>query len=188
MITNVDVREAVQAYLAVHPQRREELADALVLLERDDDLILRSSFPAHVTVGALLLDGDSEVLTVWHRAYDRELQAGGHLEPDDETLISAALRELAEESGIDPARVELLRQEPVYIEYGPVPARPTKGEPAHHHMDIGYSFAVRGPRPATAAQEEEIDSIFWRSIAGIEKILPGPRARALAELAAEFTS
>src|SRR5207302_2595913 len=98
--------------------------------------------PMHVTVGALLVRNDSEILLVEHRAYGITLQPGGHLEPTDTTLIDAAVRELAEETGLDPGKVFLASQTPIYVEYGKVPARPVKDEPEPYHLDIGYSFAT----------------------------------------------
>src|SRR5258708_6770879 len=58
----------------------------------------------HVTVGALLVRRGAEVLLVDHLAYGIHLQPGGHLEPTDATLIGAAVRELVEETGVDPQR------------------------------------------------------------------------------------
>ncbi|MGW3346034.1 hypothetical protein ACWDA3_22230 [Nonomuraea rubra] len=43
--------------------------------------------------------------------------------------MDAAVRELAEETGIGPSQVVPASQTLVYIEYGRVPARPEKGEP-----------------------------------------------------------
>ncbi|MEV0684726.1 NUDIX domain-containing protein [Nocardia sp. NPDC050378] len=96
-----------------------------------------------MTVGALLVRQHSEVLLVRPKAYGGILlQPGGHLDETDVTLIDAAVRELAEETGLDPSVVALESPNPVYIEYGPVPARPVKDEPAHFHLDVGYWFTT----------------------------------------------
>ena len=70
----------------------------------------------HVTAGALLVRGDAEILLVEHLAYGITLQPGGHLEPTDTTLIGAAVRELAEATGVDPGKVSPALQTPVNID------------------------------------------------------------------------
>lgn len=180
MITNEDARAAVASHLARRPQDRLPLADALLILDTAADLTRRESLPTHVTVGALCLDNDGHVLVVEHLAYGIPLQPGGHLKPEDRSLPEAALRELVEECGIDPAHVTLVSADPAYIEYGPVPARPSKGEPAHFHLDIGFIFTA-SHRLDTRAQTEEVASARWQPIDGIDHVLPGPVARALLE-------
>lgn len=55
----------------------------------------------HVTASCLVFDPDSEsVLLNHHGKAQRWGQFGGHLEPGDTTLASAALREAREESGL----------------------------------------------------------------------------------------
>ncbi|MFI5774429.1 NUDIX domain-containing protein [Streptomyces sp. NPDC051658] len=46
------------------------------------------------------------------------MQPGGHLEPSDITLVDGAVRELTEETGIDPSLVVLVSLVPAYVEYG----------------------------------------------------------------------
>lgn len=88
------------------------------------------------------------------------------------------MRELAEETGLDPAKVLLASQTPIYIEYGKVPARPVKDEPEHYHLDIGYSFAT-AQADVGDIQESEVTGAAWYPLAVAERLV-GPRiARAV---------
>ena len=62
----------------------------------------RETRPEHVTASCLILDPDTEsVLLNHHRKADLWGQFGGHLEPEDNSLRSAARREAVEESGLN---------------------------------------------------------------------------------------
>lgn len=61
----------------------------------------RGTGPEHVTASCLILDPDTEsVLLNHHRKAELWGQFGGHLEPEDTSLRSAARREAMEESGL----------------------------------------------------------------------------------------
>lgn len=105
------------------------------------------------------------------------MQPGGHLEPTDTTLINAAVRELTEETGIDPAEVVPASQTPVYIEYGRVPARPQKGEPEHYHLDIGFAFVTSADMGLI--QESEVTGAAWYPLAEAERLVGHRIARAV---------
>jgi 8-oxo-dGTP pyrophosphatase MutT (NUDIX family) len=130
----------------------------------------------HATVGALLVRGGGEILLVEHRAYQITLQPGGHLEPGDATLIDGAVRELTEETGVNAAVVLPVSQSPVYVEYGHVPARPEKGEPAHFHLDFGYLFTTSATTGAGPVQEAEVRGADWYPLAAAERLV-GRRIR-----------
>ncbi|WP_348534395.1 hypothetical protein [Kitasatospora sp. GP82] len=57
-------------------------------------------------------------------------------------LISAALSELVEETGIRPEHVVPLRDQPLHIDVHPIPANDAKGEPAHQHIDFRFLFGT----------------------------------------------
>src|SRR5690625_4031286 len=105
-ISDTEISRVLATHLAHCPNEVESLSEPVRLLSRGKNFASRWTFPMHVTVGALLVRRDTEVLLVDHRAYGILLQPGGHLEPTDTTLFGAALRELVEETGVDPERSE----------------------------------------------------------------------------------
>ncbi|NLT56597.1 MAG: NUDIX domain-containing protein [Actinomycetales bacterium] len=162
MITAAAIRDTLLGYLRRHPTEQVELAPVLDLLGAGADLTSRSEARGHLTAGAILLDGRGRVLHVHHRALSRWLLPGGHLEPGDTDLQHAALRELSEETGIDPARVSAVGQEPVHIDVHPIPANPAKGEPDHQHIDLRYLFRTDGD--VQQLQAEEVIDAAWREV------------------------
>ncbi|GAA2509508.1 hypothetical protein GCM10010406_52450 [Streptomyces thermolineatus] len=178
VIGDSDISGALAAYLERYPEEAEELSEPLRLLARGRDFASRRSFPMHVTVGALLVRDGTEILLIEHLAYGITLQPGGHLEPTDTTLVDAAVRELAEETGIDPSQVFPVSPAPAYIEYGKVPARPEKNEPEHYHLDIGYSFTtVRAE--VGRIQESEVTGASWYPLDLVEGLVGHRIARAI---------
>jgi 8-oxo-dGTP pyrophosphatase MutT (NUDIX family) len=177
-IPHLQIADTIAAHLARHPQEQPVLAEPLRLLAGGGDFTSRRQFPMHVTVGALVTRPGPEILLIRHRAYDILLQPGGHLEPVDRTLPDAAMRELTEETGIDPGTLHLVSEAPVYIEYALVPARPAKHEPEHLHLDLGYAFTTTGD--IGQLQEAEVTSAAWYPLSEAERLV-GPRiARASA--------
>jgi 8-oxo-dGTP pyrophosphatase MutT (NUDIX family) len=176
-ISDSDISSALSAYLERYPDEAELLSEPVQLLSHAEDFASRRTFPMHVTVGALLVRGDTEILLVEHRAYGITLQPGGHLEPTDATLIDAAVRELAEETGVDPGKIVPVSQTPAYIEYGRVPARPEKDEPDHYHLDFGYSFTTTHA-DVGRIQESEVTGAAWYPLAVAERLVGHRIARA----------
>ncbi|MEU0715628.1 NUDIX domain-containing protein [Streptomyces lavendulocolor] len=169
-ITDSDISDALHVYLERYPDEAEQLSEPLRLLAQGRGFASRRSFPMHVTVGALLVRDDAEILLIDHLAYGITLQPGGHLEPTDTTLVEAAVRELTEETGIDSRYVSVVSATPVYVEYGRVPARPHKDEPEHYHLDIGYAFTTaRGE--VGRIQESEVTGAGWYPLDLAERLV-----------------
>ncbi|MFD3680061.1 NUDIX hydrolase [Streptomyces sp. NPDC058613] len=172
-ITDSEIAGVLAAYLERHPHEAGQLAEPLRPLDEGHGFASRRTYPMHVTAGALLVRDGAEVLLIEHRAYGLTLQPGGHLEPTDTTLLGAALRELSEETGIDPGQVLPVSMLPAYVEFGQVPARPAKDEPEHYHLDIGYAFATEGAEVGRI-QESEVTGAAWYPLDLAERLV-GPR-------------
>ncbi|WP_328384523.1 NUDIX domain-containing protein (plasmid) [Micromonospora zamorensis] len=179
-ISDSDISGALSAYLERYPDEAESLSEPVRLLAQGANFASRRNFLMHVTVGALLVRGGTEVLLVDHRAYGIPLQPGGHLEPTDSTLVGAAVRELVEETGVDPSGLFLASEIPVYVEFGRVPARPVKDEPEHFHLDLGYSFVtVTAQADVGLIQESEVRGAAWYPLSVAEELVGQRIARAV---------
>lgn len=175
-ITTAHIRDITAAYLDAHPDEKSELALLTDLLDRGAELTGRKQFPGHVTANAVLANADRRILFVRHVALGRWLTPGGHLEPHDDTLIDAALRELAEETGIWPGSVVPVGDQPIHSDIHPIPASEAKREPAHQHIDFRFLFTT--PADVARLQAEEVADAAWRDISTDQNLRLVQRVRA----------
>ncbi|MGA5469951.1 NUDIX hydrolase [Streptomyces arboris] len=161
-ITAQHIRTTVTAYLDQHPDDKREINIIQGLLDDGDDLTSRKSLPGHVTAGAILVGRDGRVLHILHNATGKWLLPGGHIEPSDDTLLQAAGRELAEETGIPPNVVTPHSEIPLHIDVHPIDANPTKDEPDHQHFD--FRFLFRTTADIGELQTEEVTDAVWLTV------------------------
>jgi len=154
--TNV-IQTVVDHYLADHPDRAEDLAPLTRLLAAGADVTSRREWAGHVTVSAIV-ERAGRFLVVAHRKYGGILiQPGGHLEPGDRTLYGAALRELAEETGLRDVRP--LSTTPLHVAVYDIPAFPDAGEDAHLHFDFRFAFTTTAE--ADTPNDDEVAGVSW---------------------------
>jgi 8-oxo-dGTP pyrophosphatase MutT (NUDIX family) len=128
-----ELRQTYLDHLAAHP-----------------DGMWKSCVDGHITASALVIDPERErVLLTLHRKLRMWLQMGGHCEPADATLASAALREGTEESGIP--GLALLPGGPVRLDRHLTPCA--------WHLDVQY--AALAPVGAVEAISDESLDLRW---------------------------
>jgi len=147
-----NMKQLYQQYIEVFPQEQ----DALRLFEEqlrkqgEGSITSRSTFASgHITAGAIIVTLPSRhVLMIDHQVLQKRLQPGGHVEPEDVSILDAAYREALEETGLGKdvlKYVPLSDQDPELpfnISVHDIPESPTKGEPSHNHFDFLYLFIV----------------------------------------------
>lgn len=143
------------AWTPAGPAQEALLHAVLAFLDaRPDDACDRSCVAGHLTASGFVLDatGTHTLLTL-HPRVGAWLQLGGHCEPEDPTLLAAALREATEESGIAGLTID---PRPLRIDVHPLTC--SLGVPTRH-LDVQY--LVRAPVGATATISDESDDLAW---------------------------
>ncbi len=151
------------------------------------ELCNRKNFVGHITASGTIIHFESkEVLLLHHKFLDAWHVPGGHVDPEDESTIAAALREIEEETGIVASQLTPLNvtdgvQYCVEINSHPIPRNENKNEDAHYHHDFRYVFGYNGDKVIHIDSNESLnykwvsidDKYFHRivDVAQLEEIL-----------------
>jgi 8-oxo-dGTP pyrophosphatase MutT (NUDIX family) len=157
-----EVRRTVDRYVMRFPDERENLQRLMEAITEGTALASRKEFRGHLTAGAVVIDPLWRVLYVKHKALDRWLMPGGHLEPQDRSLMAGALRELHEETGIMAAALDPVpgfEVEPLDIDIHTIPGHRETEEPEHWHFDLRHVF--RACSLSVKLQEAEVTGYRW---------------------------
>ena len=156
----MDFEQLLNAYA---PRDEQEAADKAVMLDcmrRFEDVYLRTNLICHVTASAWIADERRErVLMIYHNIYDSWAWTGGHADGERD-LLSVALREAREETGlrhVRPASERLLS-----IETLTVNPHHKRGVfvPAHLHLN-GTFLLIADEADALRVKADENSGVRW---------------------------
>ena len=156
----MDLLEQLKRY---HPYNAQEAADRTEILRRlaqGEDLFSRENLSAHFTASAWVVSPDrSKVLMAHHNLYRSWAWLGGHADGERD-LLSVALREVREESGLT-----LLR--PVSTEIYSLEILSVSGHwkgsryiPSHLHLNVTYLLEA-DPAAPLCHRPGENSAVAW---------------------------
>ncbi len=158
------ILEDIQAF---EPLCEQEVADKellLACLQNDPGAFGRES-PLHFTTSAWCVDEAGErTLLVYHNIYDSWSWVGGHADGERD-LAAVAARELAEETGVEGARLvtEGLGSGAVLsLEALPVAGHVKRGRyvSSHVHLNVTYLFVADAAAPLREKPDEN-SGVRW---------------------------
>ena len=100
----MSIYDEIARYVPFNEQEARDKAVILRFLEQNDDAFLRENLIAHMTASAWVVNPTRDkVLMVYHKIYDSWSWTGGHADGETD-LLSVALREVTEETGVTHVR------------------------------------------------------------------------------------
>jgi 8-oxo-dGTP pyrophosphatase MutT (NUDIX family) len=118
----------------------------------------------HITGSAWVVDASRKyVLLTHHRKLNKWLQPGGHCDGDSDVL-SVALKEAIEETGIE--TIKPISENIFDVDIHQIPER--KGIPAHLHYDV--RFLLEADKNIDFVVSDESHDLAWVEISKIEEL------------------
>lgn len=149
----------IQEYVPWNEQEEKDREELLLQL-RKEDIFLRESKAAHMTASAWVVNYSRDrVLMVYHNIYRSWSWLGGHADGEKD-LLSVAVREVREESGI--SDVAPLTADIFSLEILTVDGHEKKGiyVPSHLHLNVTYLLEA-DENERTTAKPDENSGVGW---------------------------
>ena len=153
----------IEQLLQYQPYNEQEKADLQVMLDflsRHDDAFLRTNLTAHVTASGWVINGNGKkVLMAYHKIYDSWAWTGGHAD-GEEDLLSVAVREAREETGLQ--TVTPVMEAPFSVEILTVNGHEKKGQYVPSHLHLNVTYLLRGDdAEILTVKEDENAGVSW---------------------------
>ncbi len=153
----------ISGYTPCNEQEQADKKNILAFLSENENAFLRENELAHMTASAWVVNQDrSKVLMVYHKIYDSWSWTGGHADGEID-LLSVALREVTEETGI--RHVRPVSESIFSLEVLTVDGHEKRGRyvPSHLHMNVTYLLEAADSEPLTVCEEEN-KAVSWFSL------------------------
>lgn len=138
-MTIEDLIQAVKAYV---PYNEQEENDQKLILEylKEPDIFTRNNEKAHMTASAWVVNESMDkALMCYHKIYNSWSWLGGHADGETD-LLSVAMREVSEESGI--SSVKAISPEIFSLEVLTVDGHIKRGKYVSSHLHLNVSYLL----------------------------------------------
>ena len=155
--------EEIKRYRPCCEQEERDQAVMLAFLAAHDDAFSRGNLIAHMTASAWVVNpARDKVLMVYHRLYDSWAWTGGHADGETD-LLSVALRECREETGVE--HVRAVSEEIYSLEILTVDGHEKRGQyvPSHLHLNVTYLLEA-DEHDSLQVCEAENSGVRWFSL------------------------
>ena len=156
----MSIYDDIQRFEPFNEQEERDKDVILRFLEQHEDAFLREDLIAHMTASAWVVNERRDrVLMVYHRIYDSWSWTGGHADGERD-LLSVALREVTEETGVRSVRP--VTPEIFSLEVVTVDGHEKRGEyvSSHLHLNLTYLLEADDAEPLRICEDEN-KGVAW---------------------------
>lgn len=155
----------LEAFIPWNDQEVRDKEETLRRLKSGEALLDRSNTSAHLTASAWVVSPDrSQVLMAYHNLYDSWAWLGGHAD-GEEDLLSVALKEVREESGLQDVRP--LTEDIFSVEILAVAGHEKKGQFVSSHLHLNVTYLLEAdPAHPVRCKEDENKAVGWFTLEG----------------------
>jgi len=163
----MSVLEIIENYNPFNLQEEKDKISMLYFINHFDDVLTRNNVIGHFSAAGFVVNKEkNKMLAVYHKISDGWTYPGGHAD-GEENLLSVALREVYEETGL---KANVLKTEPFMISILPTEYHLKNNQfvSSHLHFDIIYLMEVDESIPLKIV-DDAIDAVKWIPFQDIEK-------------------
>lgn len=152
----------IRQYIPFNEQEERDRLLILQCLREQKDIFSRENQAMHMTASAWVVNPDrSRVLMVYHNIYDSWSWLGGHADGERD-LLSVALREVQEESGL---LVHPVSEEIYSLEVLTVDGHVKRGKYVSSHLHLNLTYLLEGnDGEELHSQPDENSGAAWFSL------------------------
>lgn len=157
------VKNIINKYLLLFPEEKERQQQLIDFVNNhtSDEIRDWNNFEGHIVVsGFLYSKKEQKFLVLYHNDFKMYVYPGGHIDPEDNTLLDTVTREIKEETGLN--NFELVKFNdnesiPIDIDIHHIEYNTRLDLPEHYHYDFRYLFTINEISDIHLDEEESSD-------------------------------
>lgn len=155
----MDITEQIENYMPWNEQERKDKEEIVSQLKKEN-IFNRENKAAHMTASAWVLNEErTRVLMVYHNIFDSWSWLGGHADGERD-LLSVAVREVKEESGIQ--NVRPLSEDIFSLEILTVDGHEKNGSYVSSHLHLNVTYLLEADEGENVAiKPDENSGVGW---------------------------
>lgn len=164
------LREQIENYQPYNQQEEKDKQTMLKYIDTFDDVLTRNNEFGHFTASSWVVNKEkTKVLMIYHNLYKSWAWTGGHAD-GERNLLSTAIRELKEETGVK--NVKILNDNIFSLEIICVNGHIKRGKyvSSHVHLNVTYLLEV-DENEVLHIKEDENSGVKWIYIEDVEKVV-----------------
>ena len=163
----MELREKIEKYVPYNEQEEKDKNTILKYMDTFEDTLTRNNEFGHFTASAWVVNKErTKVLMIYHNIYKSWAWTGGHADGESD-LLSVAVREVKEETGVE--NVKVLDDDIFSLEIVCVNGHIKRGKYVSSHVHLNVTYLLEVDESETLRiKEDENSGVKWVPIDEVE--------------------